>query len=127
MIKLYFFKVVIRIITIMSNTMGRMMNSLNKKLNESKRLAWKGLNGLDLKNKSLYAIKSSYRVLSKTRGYRGLRLGLIFGITSRLAYVYGTSFQKEITVTKSFHRLQEKNNKLVNEYMIRIKIIYCIK
>jgi len=55
----------------------------------------------------LSGLKNAHNGLAQTRPYFYGRLGLATVILGRIGYVYGTRFEREIKVTKSFHQLKE--------------------
>lgn len=79
---------------------------------------WQAANLQNLKQVSFGAVRESYHWVARTRIYRVGRWGILAAAVSRLGYVYGTGYEKDILVAKSFNRLREKRNGVENEYLI---------
>jgi len=65
-----------------------------------------------------YSAYVGYKFLTKTRSGKAISMGLGTVFVGRVGYVYGTRFERDIELVKSFNRLGENESDGVNEYMI---------
>lgn len=86
--------------------------------NHYKHVLKQNLNHQKIKQKSLEGLRVGHQWLATTRPYYYGRIGLAIALIGRLGYVYGTKFEKQITVTRSLNRIAEKNGIPKNEYLI---------
>lgn len=93
-------------------------NQANWAVNHYKHVLKNNLNSQQIRQTTWNSLKSGHQWLSKTRPYRYGRIGLLAAVIGRLGYVYGTKFEKPITVTRSLNRIAEKNGTPQNEYLI---------
>lgn len=73
---------------------------------------------INFKNRSLSLIKGTFSLFRKTKAYRFSRNLAILGTIGNAAYVYGTRFEKDITVSRTFNQLKETNGQVKNQYFV---------
>ena len=71
-----------------------------------------------IKQRTLGLAKAGFRWFGRTRLFRWTRAGLVLGVIGKGCYVYGTQFEKEIEITKSFNQLRETSSGVHNTYFV---------
>jgi len=75
-------------------------------------------NLVDFKNRSIRFALGTAQWIAKTKVVRWGRNGLILGTIGKVMYVYGTYFEREIEVSRTFNQLKETNGQVRNQYFI---------
>lgn len=65
-----------------------------------------------------YGIYVGYNFLTKTKPGKAILIGIGTWFSGRALYVYGTKFEKDIVIVKTFNRIGENESDGINEYMI---------
>ena len=94
------------------------LTNLRTKLAQQQSTLKNSWDSFDARTTSKRLIRDGFNYTSSTRPYRYAKWGLIMTVVGRLGYVYGTRFEKDITVSKSFHRLKERKGNPINQYLI---------
>lgn len=75
-------------------------------------------NLIDFKNRSVRFALGTAKFIARTKVVRWGRNALILGTIGKICYVYGTYFEREIEVSRTFNQLKETNGQVRNQYFI---------